>query len=247
MIERYDMSLKIKQKPRNLNNPTFAELGLLVHMLANRNSAGNFQEHLNITAERGGSTAPTVHRWQKSLIAKGAVEVVKTSVRGRDGFQTAPVLRPKLIAAVERVFGQTVEQVQANDSQRQNLFHEDAKCDIVERDKPVPNGTLTYNHITDRPICLDIRTDDIPPTRYVGMEQAPASQPPAKYRPGQQGIPQEEFDTKRIPDCPECHLQTCDYWIHEGAVDIEPTCDEECSSAAAMQRAAREMEQEKAI
>jgi hypothetical protein len=246
------MSLKIKPKAHSLNNPTFAELGLLVHMLANRNSEGNFQEHLNITADIGGSTPPTVHRWQKNLIAKGAVEVVKTSVRGRNGFQTPPVLRPKLIAAVEQVFMQPVEQAQANDSQRQNLFHEDATKNIVEQDKPVPNGMLTTNHITEGSICSVDKNSNgdttylIPPTVYVGVEQAPQvteEAQPTSYYPGQQGIPEKEFDTGRIPMCPECHLETCDYFVYRGEVQIERFCDEECNAA----QATRELEQEKEI
>jgi hypothetical protein len=241
------MSLKIKQKPRNLNNPTFAELGLLVHMLGHRDRDGNFQEHLDVTADAGGSTPSTVHRWQKNLIAKGAVDVVKTSVRGRDGYQTPPTLRPKLIAPVEQVFGHNVEQVQVNDSQRQNKFHEDAKTDIVKQDKPVPNGTLTYNHITDRPTCLDIRTGDMSPTTYVGMEQASVGKPPELYHPGQQGIPDAEFDLKLVPMCPECHLEICDHWKHDGVVDIEPTCSEDCSTEASIRQAAREMEMEKEL
>jgi hypothetical protein len=55
----------IQRKTRNTHGLTFSELGLLVYMLANADSHGNFQEHLDITADELLSSRKP--RWRKKF------------------------------------------------------------------------------------------------------------------------------------------------------------------------------------
>lgn len=93
-----EQSLHIKissPPPKSTTGLSFAELGLHTYMIENVDTRGLFQQRLTVIAAAGASTAPTVYRWQKALIAKGLVIVVEKSYRDKtDGFRVPPVLRP---------------------------------------------------------------------------------------------------------------------------------------------------------
>lgn len=155
------MIIKKKCKP-DPSTLTFAERGLLEYMLEGCDSeTGLFAEHYREVAEVGGSTSPTVHRWLRGLIKKGAVTEVVKSRRGSDGYQTKPVLKPHKTYFIKP--SQTVEQARSANSvpvveQVQVIDKKNPQPipqipDSTTRgtgekfEKPVPNGTK--NHSTN--------------------------------------------------------------------------------------------------
>jgi hypothetical protein len=120
--------------PKNTSGLSFSELGLYTYMMENVDSSGSFQQHLDIMATAGRSTAPTVYRWQKALIDKGMVLVVKKSYRTRTGgYQVPPVLRPVPLFHEQPIMSR-VEQVNRPETKRVDPVSSPAN--------PVPNGML---------------------------------------------------------------------------------------------------------
>jgi hypothetical protein len=126
---------------------------------------------------------------------------------------------------------QTVGQGQVTDSTESKLSH--------TQEKPIDVGQITD-------ICTSVslrsadsvnsdRPIDVLPDVYVGV-----GQPAEPYRSGQRGI--TAFDPRRLPICPECHLDNCDYFEHDGVVDIERFCSEDCDEAWSEAQAIAEAE-----
>ncbi len=239
--------MKIKKAPRTTNGLTFPELGLLTYMLNNVDSDGNFQQPLSIAAETGSIAPSTVHKYQKALIKKGAVAVVQKSRKGASGYLIPPVLKPNPIREREQAFSQNREQAQTTDNKMQSLFtdkdikpiHETAKAYSRVNDKA--NSNTEGIVLSGREVSSSSRKVDEKNLQNRFDDATPfLVRPPAfeLYRPGARGIPSAEFDQRRIPMCPECNLQTCDFFPHKDIVDIELFCDEDCYEASRERRVA---------
>jgi hypothetical protein len=57
-----------------------------------------------------------------------------------------------------------------------------------------------------------------------------------KYAPGQKEIPEIEFEKSRVPPCPSCEKETCDFFIYKGLVDVEAYCSDECAESARLNK-----------
>lgn len=240
------MTLKIKKAPpRTTNGLTFAELGLLTYMLGNTDSQGNFQQNLAITAEAGGIARSTVHLWQAQLIKKGAVNIIRKSRRGADGYQIPPVLAPnrELVRDLftEPTPKRVYEQVQPVDNKEDEPVHEPRK--------PVHKGTLPpiTNVVSGVLSDCDVENSDTEADGKNLQNRFDATpflkKPPTAelYRPGEK-IPSAIFDRNRLPWCMECHLVTVDYFPYQGTVDLDKFCTEDCHESWMEREAAGEAE-----
>jgi hypothetical protein len=238
------MATIIKQKVRTKSKVlTLTERGLMSYLLGNADADGLVQQSVR-TISRATDNTPksNVQRARQGLIDKGYVEEVTPSKnRGRGGDDTAPVLRPHRHRGT--AFVQTVGQDQVTDSTESKLSH--------TQEKPIDVGQITD-------ICTSVslqsadsvnsdRPIDVLPDVYVGVGQVqPPSaphQPAEPYRSGQRGI--TAFDPRRLPICSECHLDNCDYFEHDGVVDIERFCSEDCDEAWSEAQAIAEAETRK--
>ena len=234
----------ISTPPKGTSGLTFAELGLLIYMLDNVDSDGNFQQHLNTIAHAGGSTIPTVHRWQLSLITKGFCTVVRKSRKDANGYQIPPILKPKLCTSVEQAFEHFVEQVQTPDNKAQTPSHEASKKHSVEREKPIPFGMLEALPIEERKNStvksVDSRTATCSTTTCMPVEQAqvrdtqpvsPKSSTLPPYRIGCR-YPEAGIDYTRAPYCPFCGGEDkVDWFTQKGTVQFFETCGKDsCKS-----------------
>ena len=146
-------SLRISPPQKATTGLSFVELGLLTHMLQNVNADGLFQQYDGKIADQFATTRPTVHRIRKSLIHKGAVEVIKESYRGSDGWLIPPVLRP---LEPSQLMDKGVFPSQLMDKESQSRQKRNGLGDVIENTKPIlvhentnpsPNGQQKHSTV----------------------------------------------------------------------------------------------------
>jgi len=131
-----------------------SERGLLSYMLGRVSPDGNFQQKQSVTAYDNQSTRPTIHRIEKDLIRKGAVQVVFGSVKDpATGHNIPAILKPLTI--VPQVQLQQSESKSTNGTSQVHLLttpeiQENASQSIDSKEAPSPNGHLEALCSTER-------------------------------------------------------------------------------------------------
>lgn len=168
----------IKKKPKQGLNP--AERGVLWYMLETRNQEGLFQQHYTNIATAMNSTPSTIHRYIKTLIEKGAVEIVAKSHRGHDGYPIPAVLRP--IPPMESAYSTNgtgsgkMDETEKTPRKMEQVQPLEIKSlrPIPIHQKPVPNGTLEPTTVNEhRELSVESGDGDVARRTVVTVEQAP--------------------------------------------------------------------------
>jgi hypothetical protein len=210
-----------------------SEMGLLSYMLGKVDANGHFQQRQNTTAYDLLTTRPTVHRVEKELIRKGAVRVVRGSIRGDNSLNGLAILQPLASCPVIDMSTNGQEVMSTNGHEPQAIDNAQSSC---------PNGHLEPNTITTNTIkspYIDNSVVDI--SINAGVDMKPVTEP---YKTGQKNIPTLMFDRKRVPMCIECGLETVDFFDYKGSIDLEHFCDEETCGAKWQEDRRERMERE---